>query len=121
MRLVLLTALTIIFDGFDNQLLGLALPSIMQDWGLARSAFAPVVSFSYAGMMIALPPREWEAFRGMSVEALAEFLREAANQAWLAKYPRSKHGPKKPRPKRTGRITDHVATVRLLDRPVPQK
>jgi AAHS family 4-hydroxybenzoate transporter-like MFS transporter len=51
-RLVLLTALTIIFDGFDNQLLGLALPSIMQDWGLARSAFAPVVSLSYVGMMI---------------------------------------------------------------------
>ena len=52
MRLVLLTALTIIFDGFDNQLLGLALPSIMQDWGLARSAFAPVVSLGYLGMMI---------------------------------------------------------------------
>lgn len=50
--LVLLTALTIIFDGFDNQLLGLALPAIMQDWGLARSAFAPVVSLGYVGMMI---------------------------------------------------------------------
>jgi hypothetical protein len=52
---------------------------------------------------------------------MAGFLREAANQAWLAKYPRSKHGPKKPRPKRTGRITDHVATARLLDQWVPQE
>lgn len=50
--LVLLTAVSIIFDGFDNQLLGLALPSIMQDWGVPRSAFAPVVSLGYLGMMI---------------------------------------------------------------------
>jgi IS4 transposase len=73
------------------------------------------VATTYAGMMIAIPPREWEVFQGMSVEAMAEFLREAASQAWLAKYPRSKHGPKKPRPKRTGRITDHVATAKLLN------
>jgi MFS transporter, AAHS family, 4-hydroxybenzoate transporter len=50
--LVLLTALTIIFDGFDNQLLGLALPSIMADWSLEPGAMAPVISFGYAGMMI---------------------------------------------------------------------
>src|SRR5262245_9498877 len=78
------------------------------------------VATTYTGMMIAIPPREWAIFRGMSVEAMAEFLREAASQAWLAKYPRSKHGPKKPRPKRTGRITDHVATARLLDKRLPQ-
>ncbi len=78
------------------------------------------VAATYAGMMIAIPPREWAIFRGMSVEAMAGFLREAAGQAWLAKYPRSKHGPKKPRPKRTGRITDHVATARLLDKRLPQ-
>lgn len=50
--LVLLTALTIIFDGIDNQLLGIAIPSIMRDWGVARAAFAPVVSLGYLGMMI---------------------------------------------------------------------
>ena len=50
--LVLLTALTIIFDGFDNQLLGVALPTIMREWSLARGAFAPVVSLGYLGMMI---------------------------------------------------------------------
>jgi IS4 transposase len=72
------------------------------------------VATTYAGMMIAIPPRTWEVFQGMSVEEMVGFLREAASQAWLAKYPRSKHGPKKPRPKRTGRINDHVATARLL-------
>jgi AAHS family 4-hydroxybenzoate transporter-like MFS transporter len=50
--LVFLTALTIILDGFDNQLLGIALPAIVQDWRVARSAFAPVVSVGYLGMMI---------------------------------------------------------------------
>jgi hypothetical protein len=73
------------------------------------------VATTYAGMMIAVPPSEWEVFQGLSEVQMAEFLREAASQAWLAKYPRSKHGPKKPRPKRTGRFSDHVATARLLD------
>ena len=49
--LVLLTALAIIFDGFDNQLLGLALPSISADWRLATGAMAPVLSLGYVGMM----------------------------------------------------------------------
>jgi IS4 transposase len=74
------------------------------------------VATTYAGMMIAVPPAEWEVFQGMSVGEMAEFLREAASQAWLAKYPRSKRGPKKPRPKRIGgKITDHIATARLLN------
>lgn len=50
--LIFLTALTIVFDGIDNQLLGVAIPAIMQDWSAARAAFAPVVSIGYAGMMI---------------------------------------------------------------------
>jgi AAHS family 4-hydroxybenzoate transporter-like MFS transporter len=50
--LVFLTALTIIFDGFDNQLLGVALPTIMREWSVTRGAFAPVVSLGYLGMMI---------------------------------------------------------------------
>jgi MFS transporter, AAHS family, 4-hydroxybenzoate transporter len=50
--LVAMTAAAIVFDGFDNQLLGLALPSIMGEWALPRSAFASVVSFGYLGMMI---------------------------------------------------------------------
>ena len=79
------------------------------------------VATTYAGMMIAIPPRTWEVFQGMSVEEMVGFLQEAASQAWLAKYPRSKHGPKKPRPKRTGRITDHVATARLLHKRDRQK
>ena len=50
--LVLLVALTIVFDGIDNQLLGIVIPTIMSEWGVPRSAFAPVVSLGYLGMMI---------------------------------------------------------------------
>jgi AAHS family 4-hydroxybenzoate transporter-like MFS transporter len=50
--LVLLTALTIVFDGIDNQLLGVAMPSIMEEWSAPRAAFAPVVSIGLAGMML---------------------------------------------------------------------
>jgi AAHS family 4-hydroxybenzoate transporter-like MFS transporter len=45
-------ATTIVFDGVDNQLLGIALPSLMAEWQLPRAAFAPVISLGYVGMMI---------------------------------------------------------------------
>lgn len=49
--LIFLTALTIVFDGIDNQLLGVAIPAIMIEWSAPRAAFAPVVSLGYVGMM----------------------------------------------------------------------
>jgi hypothetical protein len=74
------------------------------------------VARTYEGMMIALPPREWAPFRTISVEEFAAFLQSAAELAWLAKYPLSHRGPKKPRPKRgSTRKKPHVATARLLD------
>jgi len=49
--LVALTALTIVFDGIDNQLMGVAIPTLMREWAVPRGAFAPVVSLGYLGMM----------------------------------------------------------------------
>jgi AAHS family 4-hydroxybenzoate transporter-like MFS transporter len=49
--LVFLTALTIVFDGIDNQLMGVAIPTIMREWSVVRADFAPVVSLGYLGMM----------------------------------------------------------------------
>ena len=46
------TALTIIFDGLDNQLLGAAIPSMMREWALPRPAFATVLAAALFGMMI---------------------------------------------------------------------
>jgi AAHS family 4-hydroxybenzoate transporter-like MFS transporter len=50
--LVALTALAIVFDGIDNQLMGVAIPTIMREWSIPRGAFAPVVSLGYLGMMV---------------------------------------------------------------------
>jgi AAHS family 4-hydroxybenzoate transporter-like MFS transporter len=46
------TALTIILDGMDNQLLPNAVPAMMQEWSLARSAFANALASGPFGMMI---------------------------------------------------------------------
>ena len=65
--------------------------------------------------MIAVPPGEWKPFRKLCTGAMADFLREAASQVWLAKYPRTVRGPKRPPPKRTsGKTNHHVSTARLL-------
>lgn len=50
--LVALVALTIVFDGIDNQLLGIVIPTLMREWDVPRPAFAPVISLGYVGMMI---------------------------------------------------------------------
>jgi AAHS family 4-hydroxybenzoate transporter-like MFS transporter len=47
-----LTALAIIFDGIDIQLLAISIPSIMKDWSVQRSAFAPILALGLFGMMI---------------------------------------------------------------------
>lgn len=51
-RLTSLAALAIIFDGFDIQILGFAIPSLMGEWHVARAAFAPVLALGLAGMAI---------------------------------------------------------------------
>jgi Transposase DDE domain len=90
--------------------------------GVSNYHLANEVATTYEGMMIALPPSEWAPLGRLSVAELAEFLREVASQAWLAKYPRTVRGPKKPPPKRTsGRTNHHVSTARLLHKQIPHK
>ncbi len=48
--ITLLAAIAVIFDGFDIQVLGIAIPSIMRDWHVARAAFAPIAALGLAGM-----------------------------------------------------------------------
>jgi AAHS family 4-hydroxybenzoate transporter-like MFS transporter len=49
--LVVATALTIIFDGLDNQLLGAAVPSLMREWSLGRPALAWALAAALLGMV----------------------------------------------------------------------
>jgi AAHS family 4-hydroxybenzoate transporter-like MFS transporter len=50
--LVGLAALAIIFDGIDNQLLAVAVPSLMKEWNLPRAAFSNVLAVGMLGMMV---------------------------------------------------------------------
>jgi AAHS family 4-hydroxybenzoate transporter-like MFS transporter len=49
---VAFAAFSIILDGFDGQMIGFAIPSLIKAWGLPRGAFTPVVVAGLAGMAI---------------------------------------------------------------------
>jgi AAHS family 4-hydroxybenzoate transporter-like MFS transporter len=53
--LTALAALAVIFDGFDIQILGFAIPSLMKEWQVARAAFAPVLALGLSGMAAGSP------------------------------------------------------------------
>src|SRR5207237_6110962 len=50
--LIACTALTILLDGVDNLLLSNAIPSLMKEWSLPRSAFLTALAMGPLGMMI---------------------------------------------------------------------
>jgi hypothetical protein len=69
----------------------------------------------YAGMMIALPAREWEGFGQMSAMELAGYLRDWASKINLEKI--KKAPPRRPTKQKTERVKDdspHLSTARLL-------
>lgn len=49
---IALVALTIIFDGFDNQALGFAIPALSADWGIPAQDFRSVAALGLIGMTI---------------------------------------------------------------------
>jgi AAHS family 4-hydroxybenzoate transporter-like MFS transporter len=53
--LTLVAALAVIFDGFDIQILGFAIPSLMREWHVARGQFGPVLALGLAGMVVGSP------------------------------------------------------------------
>jgi Transposase DDE domain len=73
------------------------------------------ISGNYRGMMVALPPKEWEVFQTMSTTAMAKHLRRWAKSADLDNYPKHPRGPKKPRQRRPNAKFHHVSTWKLLE------
>jgi MFS transporter, AAHS family, 4-hydroxybenzoate transporter len=53
--LTVLAAFAIIFDGFDIQILGFAIPSLMREWHAARADFGLVLAVGLAGMAVGGP------------------------------------------------------------------
>ncbi len=47
-----ITALALVLDGFDGQMIGYAIPSIMKEWGVTRAAFSMTVASGLLGMAI---------------------------------------------------------------------
>lgn len=60
---VLLAALAIVFDGFDGQLIGFAIPLLIKDWGVDRAAFGPVLAAGLVGMALGMAIGGWLADR----------------------------------------------------------
>jgi hypothetical protein len=69
----------------------------------------------HAGMMIALPPTTWKIFQEMSPAELATHLLEWIRTADLARYPKHRHGPKKPKQPCPNAQFQHVSTAKLLE------
>jgi hypothetical protein len=69
----------------------------------------------HEGMMIALPPANWEVFCGMSAPMFAKMLKRIAAHVDLEMYRKSTRGPKKPPPKKDRyQNGGHVSTHKLL-------
>lgn len=49
---VFFAALAVIMDGFNNQLIGYAIPVLMKQWGRSKGTFAPAVAAGLVGMVI---------------------------------------------------------------------
>lgn len=47
---VLMIAATVVLDGLDNQMLGLAAPSLLREWGISRDALGFVFALGFVGM-----------------------------------------------------------------------
>jgi hypothetical protein len=73
------------------------------------------INGNYRGMMVALPPEEWEVFQTLSATAMAAQLKRWARNVDLANYPKHPRGPKKPVKKRPNAQFQHVSTWKLLE------
>ena len=73
------------------------------------------VRTNYRGMMIALPPEEWQSLNELSHSEYAKWLLGMARRVNLARFPKKPRGPKKKGQRRTRFAkAKHVSTARLL-------
>ena len=82
---------------------------------LSADYLASEVAAVHQGLMIAIPPVEWQVFRDLSPDACGARLQDLAVHIRLAAFQQRGRGPKKPVPPRTRyRDKPHVSTARLL-------
>jgi hypothetical protein len=88
-----------------------ALPEKISGYCLASE-----IKSVYGGMMIAIPPEDWQArFQGQTSRQLGAFLKKCASKIFLDRFKKAQRGPKRPPPKRSGGLRKkHVSTARIL-------
>jgi Transposase DDE domain len=82
---------------------------------LSRYFVSDEIGQVYRGMMVALPPEEWTAFRHMSFKEYVSFLKRLARHVDFERYPKAHRGPKKAKPDRHYDPNQpHVSVAKLL-------
>ncbi len=82
---------------------------------LSRYFVSGEIGQVYRGMMVALPPEEWAAVREMSFKDYVALLKRLARAVDFERYPKSRRGPKKAKPKRHfDPEHPHVSVAKLL-------
>jgi AAHS family 4-hydroxybenzoate transporter-like MFS transporter len=90
--ILLMIGCAIMFDGFDNQSLGLAAPAIIRDWGISKQALAPILALGQVGMMLGTVlggalgdriGRKTALVGSVLVFAMATLLMAAAPSVWV--------------------------------------
>lgn len=85
------------------------------DAGISSYYLADEIRRVYDGMMIAIPPQQWQPLGGLELEQTATLLKELAAQMDLAKYQSHPRGKKQKKPKaKPQKNKPHVSTARLL-------
>jgi hypothetical protein len=70
---------------------------------------------TYAGMMVAIPPAQWQVFNGLTDAGMATVLKEIAGHVSLKRYRKTVRGEKKPPPERRRyRNGEHVSTAKII-------
>lgn len=83
--------------------------------GLSHYYLADEVRRVYEGMMIAIPPRQWQPLVQLDLDATAQLLQSLAMRVELAKFRSHPRGEKKKIPKPSyQKNKPHVSTARLL-------
>ena len=79
------------------------------------------INGNYRGMMVALPPKEWEVFQRLKTTAMAAQLQRWARSTDLENYPKHPRGPKRPKQRCPNAQFQHVSTWKLLEERRQQK
>jgi AAHS family 4-hydroxybenzoate transporter-like MFS transporter len=56
---ILMAASAVVLDGLDNQMLGLAAPTLIREWGISRQALGNVFALGFVGMAVGTLAAGW--------------------------------------------------------------